>query len=415
MEKCKKHLVLIGAGKIGCGYLADLFGNAGYSLTFLVHNPVQTQKMREQGYYTLFITGEQSGETTKQKVSGYEAFCTATEREQCVDALCQTNYASLHTYPGAFPELAELLADAIKKRCALGLSDTLDVLLCVNVIDAFEQFDSRIRAKLSQQEQAYYEKYIGLVRTLTYRGGFIPQPEQLAEDELAVWASDYPDLPVDKEAFKGEIPEGVNLRLMDKMVGRAVAKVWCGNVRSCSLAMLSAKWGFTYTNEGAGVAYIRKCVDACQEEATQGVLLEYGFTREDLALGARAQKGENWWARMLDDGMPDAIFRVAADPIRKLSRKDRLTGPALCCLKHGILPYFLARAIAYAFFYRHPDDAASMEIAAYLEKEGIDAAIEKYCQLDLEKEQEKLLLQMVRGHYYEILDWDPMDFESKPV
>ena len=30
-------------------------------------------------------------------------------------------------------------------------------------------------------------------------------------------------------------------------------------------------------------------------------------------------------------------------------------------------------------------------------------------------EQEKLLLQMVRGHYYEILDWDPMDFEPKPV
>ena len=35
----KKHLVLIGAGKIGCGYLADLFESAGYSLTFLVHTP----------------------------------------------------------------------------------------------------------------------------------------------------------------------------------------------------------------------------------------------------------------------------------------------------------------------------------------------------------------------------------------
>ena len=67
------------------------------------------------------------------------------------------------------------------------------------------------------------------------------------------------------------------------------------------------------------------------------------------------------------------------------------------------------------FFYRHPEDAASIEIAACIEKEGIDAAIGKYCQLDLENEQEKLLLQMVRGHYYEILDWDPMDLEPKPV
>ena len=34
---------------------------------------------------------------------------------------------------------------------------------------------------------------------------------------------------------------------------------------------------------------------------------------------------------------------------------------------------------------------------------------------DVERMEEKLLLQMVRGHYYEILDWDPMDFEPKPV
>ena len=258
MNALKKRLVLIGAGKIGCGYLADLFGQAGYSLTFLVHSPAQTEKMRAQGYYTLFVTGEQSGQTTSRKVSGYEAYCTQTERQQCIDALVETNYASLHTYPGAFADLADLLAAAIKKRCALGSQQPLDVLLCVNVTDAFEQFDAGIRAKLTAAEREYYEKYVGLVRTLTYRGGYIPKPEMLEQDALAVWASDYADLPVDQDGFRGEIPEGVNLRLMDKMAGRAVAKVWCGNVRSCILSMMSAKYGFTYTNQGARVPYIRK-------------------------------------------------------------------------------------------------------------------------------------------------------------
>ena len=400
--------MLIGAGKIGCGYLADLFGQAGYSLTFLVHNPAQTKKMREQGYYTLFVTGEQTGKTVQKKISGYEAFCTETEREQCIDALCQTNYASVHTYPGAFADISDLLAAAIRKRYEMGSRQPLDVLLCVNVTDAYEQFDAFLCQKLTPEQQEYYRTYVGLVRALTYRGGFLPKPEMLEQDALAVWASDYPDLPVDREGFRGEIPEGVSLRLMDKMAGRAVAKVWCGNVRSCILAMMSAKYGFTYTNQGAAVPYIRKCVDAGQEEATRAVLLEYGFTRRQLEEGAREQGEDDWWESMMKDDMSDAVFRVANDPIRKLGRKDRLTGPALCCLKHGIVPYFLTRGVAYALFYQHPEDPASQELAACIRERGVREAVIKYCQLDANKEQESVFLQMVLRHYHEISNADPM-------
>ena len=34
-----KQVVLIGAGKIGRGYMADLFSRAGYALTFLEYSP----------------------------------------------------------------------------------------------------------------------------------------------------------------------------------------------------------------------------------------------------------------------------------------------------------------------------------------------------------------------------------------
>ncbi len=398
----KKHLVLIGAGKIGCGYLADLFESAGYSLTFLVHTPEKTQKMREQGYYTLFITKESSPKTSKRRISGYEAFCTKTEREQCIQALCQTNYASVHTYPGAFEDICDLLAAAIQRRFAQGNQQPLDVLLCVNVTDAYEQFDSGIQKRLTPEQQAYYRQHVGLVRTLTYRGGYLPRPDMLQEDELAVWASDYPDLPVDRDAFRGEIPKGVNLRLMDKMEARAVAKVWCGNVRSCILAMMSAKYGFRYTNQGAEVPYIRMCVEAGKEEATRAILLEYGMTREELEAGARERGQQDWLAGMRESGAKDAVFRVANDPIRKLARKDRLTGPALCCLKHGIVPYFLTRAVAYALCYCHPDDPASMELAAYQKEHGVREAIIRYCQIDPAQEKENFFLQMVLGHYREI-------------
>ena len=50
----KKEIVLIGAGKIGRGYIADLFNTAGYKLVFLEYAEGLVQKMRDQGYYTIF-------------------------------------------------------------------------------------------------------------------------------------------------------------------------------------------------------------------------------------------------------------------------------------------------------------------------------------------------------------------------
>ena len=41
----KKELVLIGAGKIGRGYIADLFNTAGYKLTFLEYSEALVQKL----------------------------------------------------------------------------------------------------------------------------------------------------------------------------------------------------------------------------------------------------------------------------------------------------------------------------------------------------------------------------------
>jgi len=75
-----KKAVLIGAGKIGRGFLGDILYHAGYELTFLVHSPVQTQQMRDQGYYTIFQTSEATGEMRKVRIDGYAAMplCIST-------------------------------------------------------------------------------------------------------------------------------------------------------------------------------------------------------------------------------------------------------------------------------------------------------------------------------------------------
>ncbi|MEJ7679095.1 MAG: hypothetical protein WKG06_14815 [Segetibacter sp.] len=52
-----------------------------------------------------------------------------------------------------------------------------------------------------------------------------------------------------------------------------------------------------------------------------------------------------------DPTINDQIERNANDTRRKLSKEERLVGPALLCLKHGRIPYAYAKAIAAAYYY----------------------------------------------------------------
>lgn len=50
----KKEVAIIGAGKIGKGYVADLFNDAGYRIIFLCHSLKQAKALRDQGFYTVY-------------------------------------------------------------------------------------------------------------------------------------------------------------------------------------------------------------------------------------------------------------------------------------------------------------------------------------------------------------------------
>ena len=44
-----------------------------------------------------------------------------------------------------------------------------------------------------------------------------------------------------------------------------------------------------------------------------------------------------------------------------------------------------------------------------MREHGIEAAVEKYCQLDLSDEKENLLYQLIVANYYDLSQQDPMD------
>ena len=391
----QKKIVLIGAGNIGKGYLADLFFSRGYHLVFLAHSLEQTLSMRREGKYP-FYKIHNDGKIEERFISGYEVYSTAAEREQCIKALCETDYASVHLYPKSYPDIAALIAEAVKRKVKKAEQRTLDVLLCVNSIRPAKLFRQLILEHLQTQEQKdYFEQNIGLVEALTNRGGYEPGEAFLREHPNAVMVSEGEILPVDGAAFKGEIPQDAPLEILDRFEARLIHKLWSGNMRHLSVALYAHHLGASVIWKGAQSAYARMCIEQAGQEAIFAVTKEFDFTREELEAGDHYSDLEQYWDQLQRKQDNDSVYRVAADPIRKLQKEERLVGPALCCIRHGKLPYFIARSIALMYRFRNEKDEQAVELGSYVEEHGLPAALEKYSGLSDQQPEEKLLRQLI--------------------
>lgn len=403
----RKEVALIGAGKIGKGYIADLFNQAGYHLIFLCHSIKQAASLREQGYYTVFKyddLGSENDSIKEYRISGFEAYSTSDEYEKCLETLARVNYATVHLYPNGYESIGHMIGDAVKLRMKNCNTEPLDVILCLNYIGAEVIIKNHVLEVLTEKEEKdYFEKYIGIGMSLTFRWGANPRQYMIDKDPHCVCCADSPDLPVDADAFKGIVPPGVALRPLHKMDQRIVYKLWCGNVQGQITANLAMQKGYRYQGEGTADNEIFMASMLGKREGEFGFDQAYNLTQ--------AEKDENFKGRIGhtkkgDQIRVDEVTRVGADPARKLARRDRLIGPAIECMKAGKIPFFLAKAAAAGFYFINPEDRSACEIQEYIKNEGIKKAIIKYCELNLKDRAENMLYQLILNFYY---DFDPKD------
>lgn len=409
MATFEKKVVQIGAGKIGRGYLAELFQAADYKIVFLDYDENLVKALNAQGYYTIFKRNFGGGDVSKTVIKDFEAYCTQTQWDDCVEALAHTNYTSINVYPGAAESIGHMIGEAIQKRIAADNFETLDCIIGVNFLHSSKILHDYAKEKLStDQELAYLEEKVGFIEGLVGRNGAIPTAEMLAEDPLACNSSDNDAMTIDKNTFKGQPPQGVNFILKENVPGWMVHKIWVANMGHCLRGLFGKNAGYTYMGEADDDPYIAKCAVFATKEAEFAVHEAYGISYEAMRSENSFGNGKNNYLNHEANKLnKDTITRVCADMIRKLGKEDRLIGPALACVQHGRIPYFIARGAAMGFYYDDMEDPTVVEIQGYLKENGIDKAVEKYCGLHDDVEAEKLLKQLIVAEYYEIGNQDP--------
>ena len=365
--------LVFGAGKIARGFVGQLLELSGWETTFVDINRDLVQALNEKGTYTVHILGDPSLNTD---VTHYWAI--ALDDEAAIrQTLGEADLAFTSVGGKNLESVGAVIAAAWK---GVTRKKPLNFITCENWKDAGKVLENGIVKNLDGADKAYFEEHVAVSEGVIMRTGAEPSADQKAQEPLGVWVQNFWELPVNRDTFKGELPEVKGVYLMEHFGHFLEQKMYTNNTSNAVIAYNGYLYGYEILPEAAVSPQIAPLLDEVYPEINAALVAELGVDPEKQA--ALAKKAR---AKYSDPELVDRIIRNAKDPIRKLGPQDRLIAPAHMALKHGIDPKVIIRTIAAALYYDELTDESAVELKRLRETEGIPYILKNICKLD-EKE-----------------------------
>lgn len=369
-----KKALMYGAGNIGRGFIGQLFSESGYEVAYIDVNMEVINRLNADGGYPVYIAkGTEYEEHWTKNVSGVDG----RDNKAIAEAMASADIMATAVGVKILKFIAAPFAEGVKLRMARNIEAPLNVIICENMIDADKYFIGLVKENLNEEEQAYFDGHIALIEPSIGRTVTAAPADIAAKHPLAVCAEPYCELPVDKAAFKGEIPEIKNLVPFTPFEFYIRRKLFMHNMSHATTSYFGFLKGYTYVWEAAKDPEIQLIALRALTESSKALSAEYGVKLEDLLAFS-----EDLLFRYQNVLLGDTIERVGKDTQRKLSENDRLVGTAKLCLAHGIMPKNICAAIAAALFFAPESDPQALEVSAYAKENGVKAALVKYSAID---------------------------------
>lgn len=400
----KKNIVVWGAGKIGRGFIAELFFSENYKVIFIDQSESLIDQINKKKIYHV-ILARSKDDISEVAINGFDAF-TTSQTNEIQQRINQSNILAIAVFPKQYEEVALQLKKYLLVRRQEIRNSPLNILLCTNLIHAGPIFREYLFQDLTKEEKEYFDQNIGIVESLVIR--ICPEPDEvtLKKDPLAVLTNGYPELPVDSGAFKGQIPAIKSLRLVKDMRAEEIRKIYTYNMCHAVLSYLGNLKGHKLLVECLADDEIKNVALGALQEISSALQKEYSFTPSEMV---------SWINGVIDQtnnpAVGDTVFRSAADPIRKLNKDDRLIGPSLLCIRNGITPTNIIYAIGAALNFYDDNDNASKKLHELINQEGLRPTIQQVC--GLSKEHDDLIDEIIRSYLKILLKFRGSEIAQK--
>jgi mannitol-1-phosphate 5-dehydrogenase len=356
-----RQIVIIGAGKIGCGHLAALFHEAGWEVVLAARSPDVVTRINAAGSFVVRLTDGSVQEVAVTAVMiGSVGFGAEVARADLVAASVGARNVSA---------LGEPLARALAGRPP---DQPVDVWAVENG-DAGPPLEAAVRGAATEPLPP-----VGFPGAISWRAVTTgdwktsPRPEFVSDPTRT--------LVVDAGRALCEIPAIDGIRGSTDYAGELMGKFLSFGAGHAMCAYLGILRGHGYIHEAAEDPLLRPLIQRSLQTSRRS------FLSVEEASGEEVARTIEWiLTRYGDAGLDDPLTRVARDPIRKLSPDGPLVGAAhLVHRVTGRVPGGFDRAIASALAYRNDADAQARQLREMLEQDGLAAVLKEVCGLEPE-------------------------------
>ncbi len=333
--------VMYGGGNIGRGFIGMLFSQSGYDVTFIdVADSVVEALNREKKYPVRYVSAQGKEDVVVGPVSAVHG----KEREQVIEAIANADIMATAVGVRVLKLITPNLVEGIRRRIKTK-GEPLNIIICENLIDADKMLAALIREQLTEEENQWFEKNIGLVEASIGRMVPVQTEEMKAGNPLRVCVERYGFLPVDKDAFKGEIPELKNMVPHTPFDFYIERKLYVHNMGHAVCAYLGNYIGKEYIYQAMDDSDVQYLVENAMLESGRAIAKQYGASLDGIVLHT-----QDLLIRFTNQALKDTCARVGGDTARKLSARDRLIGASDLCVKQGIYPAYILLGAAGAVY-----------------------------------------------------------------
>jgi mannitol-1-phosphate 5-dehydrogenase len=370
--------VIVGTGRVGCGFAGPALRAAGYELVFVGRNAAVVDHLRRTGRYRVRLI--QAGEVQEVVVDGVRSVhrrdAEAVTREVAAADLVVTAVGAENLRAAA-----SLLAPGLLRR-----STPVNVLAFENLVDAGPRLRALVAEQLPLVDGVVGHGFAGalVTRVIAARLG---DPHG---GEPITFVGDPPcGIRVEAAGLGPPLPPIPGMTLVDDYAACMNSKLYIFGAGHATAAYLGYLKGYRFVHSAVRDREIREVTLGALSEGRDGVESRYGPERAGrpddlLAIVARFENA----------ALCDPVYRVGRDPCRKLAWNDRLVGAARLAEEAGVSASNLALAIAAALYFQSVGDPSAAALRASLRKLGIAATLQGVCGLD---PREPLMERVVRA------------------
>lgn len=371
-----KTFVQYGAGNIGRGFIGQIFSEAGYFVHFIDVDKEIINSLNNEKHYPINIVDNFSN--TEVWVENVDCV-NASDSESVAEAIAKCDLMATAVGVNILPRIVPNIVAGFRKRIKDANKKPFNIIICENLIDADKLLYKLISEQLSCDEKRIFDENVGLVEASVGRMVPVMTEEQKRDNPLRIFVEGYCDLPVDKDAFKGNIPEVKHLIAFSPFEFYIKRKLFIHNMGHAMTAYLGNLLGYIYVWQAVENPLIHSIVRNAMNESAAALSKKF-----DICLESINEYIDDLIIRFANRALGDTIQRVGKDTTRKLSANDRLAGAIRLCEDQGIMPVFISIGIAAALLFAGYDegDTGSKALVDRMRKDSLDLILTELCNLE---------------------------------